>query len=68
MAMTPKMESHKRGAANQRIMAITIRQQTIAITSPIKIDHHERTMSSTIFCPSCIVGEDNFVIAIETNL
>lgn len=62
MAMTPKMDSHKRGAANQRIMAITIRQQTIAITSPIKIDHHERTMSSTIFCPSCI---ENFLLQLK---
>lgn len=40
-AITPRIDSQSNGAASQRIIAITIRQHTMAITRPMRIAHQD---------------------------
>lgn len=46
--MTPIIDIQTNGVANQRIIAIKIKQQTIEITRPMRICFHESIKSSTI--------------------
>lgn len=48
------MDSHNKGAASQRITAITIKQQNIAINKATAIGIHVSVMSLTTFWPSCV--------------